>query len=111
MRLPHPGELRHRIDLGITVSTINANGFPVDTDTVIATVWASVEDASSKWFHSGDADQAQRGLSFIIRWRNDIRPGMWVAFDGKRYAITGTGEYDFRKRYLLLNTQCVEGVL
>ena len=29
---PHPGELRHKIEIGYTENTINENGYPAPTD-------------------------------------------------------------------------------
>lgn len=110
MNTPHPGELRNRIRIGRTVSEINANGYPAETDTVIATVWAGITDAASQYYHEADADNAQRGLSFSIRWRRDIQPGMWVEWNGKKYTITSIGEFDFKRRYMKLVTEAVEGV-
>lgn len=110
MNTPHPGELRHRIHIGRTVNTINENGYPTETDTTIATVWAGITDAASKYYHEADVDNARHGLSFSIRWRHDVEPGMWVDWNGKRYTITSVGEFDFKRRYMKLVAEAVEGV-
>ena len=62
MYVPHPGDLRHKIDIGVTTNVVNENGYPVETDSVLHHVWAGVEDESSRWFHAADADNAERGL-------------------------------------------------
>lgn len=110
MKIPHPGLLSHKIDIGHTVSVTNENGFPTETDVTLYTVWASVEDGSSRWFRNADADNEQRVLTFNIRWILGIRPGMWVRFQGEKRTITEVGEYDFRRRYLKLDTQETKGV-
>lgn len=110
MRIPHPGELNTRVEIGVTMNTVGENGYPACTDSIVATVWAGVEDGASKWFYAADSDVARRGISFIIRWRQDVRPGMWIRFRGVRYLITEIGEYDFRRRYMRLVTQAQEGV-
>ena len=110
MKMPHPGDLRHMIVIGNTVNEINDNGYPEDTDVTVCRVWAGMEDASGRWFESADAENAQRGIRFIIRWRSDVITGMWVEHGGKRYTITDIGEYDFKRRYMQLTTECVEGV-
>ena len=111
MKTPRPGDLRHRISIGSAGSEINENGYPEDGDSVLCTVWAGVEDASGKWLESADAENALRGIHFIIRWRTGIMPGMWIEHESKRYTITAIGEYDFKRRYMELSAERVEGVM
>ena len=99
------------IAIGNTVNEINDNGYPEDTDVTVCRVWAGMEDASGRWFESADAENAQRGIRFIIRWRSDISAGMWVEYEGKRHTITDIGEYDFKRRYMQLTTERIEGVV
>ena len=107
---PHPGQLRHMVSIGQTVNEINENGYPAETDTILCRVWADVKDDSSGYTHTGEADTAERGLCFVIRWRGDIRPGMWVLWRDEKQRITRLGEYDFKRRYLKLITESVKGV-
>lgn len=102
--IPHPGQLRHLIGIGRTSSVTNENGYPQEMDTILCTVWAAAEDDSSRYTFAGQAETAQRGLCFIIRWRGDIQPGMWVMWNGEKQTITKLGEYDFKRRYLKLTT-------
>ena len=108
--IPHPGQLRHMIEIGRTVNAVNENGYPIETDEVVCRVWAAVEDDSSRYLIAGDAETAERGLRFIIRWRGDIRPGMWVRFRDEKHQIEKVEEYDFRRRYLKLTTESSKGV-
>ena len=110
MYVPHPGDLRHKIDIGVTTNVVNENGYPVETDSVLHRVWAGVEDESSRWFHAADADNAERGLVFIIRFLPDIAPGMWILWNGEKQLITKIGEYDFKHRYMKLTTVSAKGV-
>ena len=107
---PHPGQLRHIVTIGQTVNAVNENGYPAETDFVVCRVWAAVQDESSGYTHTGDADNAERGLRFVIRWRGDIRPGMWVLWRGEKQRITKFGEFDFKRRYLELVTESNKGV-
>ena len=109
-KLEHPGALRHLVEIGQTVNEINENGYPAPTDRVICRVWAAAEDDSSRYIFSADAENAERGLAFTIRWRDDIRPGMWVMWNGEKQIITKLGEYDFKRRYMKLTTEAIEGV-
>ena len=110
MKIPHPGELRHLVEIGRTVNAVNENGYPVETDQEVCRVWAAAEDASSRYFFAADAENAGRGLCFIIRWRADVQPGMWVKWNGEKQNIIALGEYDFKCRYLQLTTESVKGV-
>ena len=51
---PHPGDLRHRVEIGYTENTINENGYPAEKDIVICKVWASAIDASNQHYRSAD---------------------------------------------------------
>ena len=108
--IPHPGQLRHLIDIGRTANVTNENGYPQETDAVLCTVWAAAEDDSSRYTFAGQAETAQRGLCFTIRWRGDVQPGMWVRWNGEKHTITTLGEYDFKCRYLKLTTISTKGV-
>lgn len=110
MRVPHPGDLRHLVKIGQTINTVNENGYPVEMDQVLCRVWAAAEDDSSRFFFSADAENAERGLCFIIRWRSDIRPGLWIMWNNEKQLITKLGEYDFKRRYMKLTTESVKGV-
>ena len=107
---PHPGQLRHMVEIVRTVNAANENGYPVETDEIVCRVWAGIEDDSSRYLIAGNAETAERGLRFIIRWRGDITPGMWVRFRDEKHGITKLGEYDFKHRYLKLTTTSVKAV-
>ena len=110
VKIPHPGQLRNLVEIGRTLNALNDNGYPVETDETLCRVWAAVEDGSSRYLIAGDAGTAARGLIFIIRWRGDIRPGMWVRFREEKNRIEKVEEYDFKRRYLKLSTASAEGV-
>ena len=98
------------VEIGRTVNSVNENGYPVTNDQVICQVWAGCEDDSSRYFFSADAENAERGLCFVIRWRSDICAGMWVMWNGEKQTITQIGEYDFKRRYMKLTTESAKGV-
>ena len=105
---PHPGDLRHRIQIGYTVNTINENGYPEPQDVIICNTWASVVDAGNQHFRSADVVNAE-GVLNTIRGR-DVKPGMWVCFNGEKWAVSTLGEYQFRRTYLGLKASPYEGV-
>ena len=110
--LPHPADLRHRIEIGYTQNTVNANGYPESEDVVLCRVWAAATDAGSQNDHSADVRNTETVVSFTIRYRADVVPGMWVLFRGKKWMISALREYGFRRIYLDLktsNVECISG--
>lgn len=107
---PHPGSLRHRIEIGRTESKINENGYPEPQDIVVFRVWADATDAGNQHYRSADVMNTEAVVNFTIRYREGIVPGMWVRFRGKKWIISTLGEYSFRRDYLGLKASIAEGV-
>ena len=107
---PHPGDLRHRVEIGYTENTINENGYPDEKDVIICKTWASAIDAGNQSYRSADVMNTEAVINFTIRYRADVQPGMWVLWNGQKQIITEIGEYDFKRRYLRLTTKSVKGV-
>ena len=110
MRIPHPGELRHLVEIGQTVNAINENGYPAPEDVVLCKVWASAVDAGNQHYRSADVMNTEQVINFTIRYRSDVKPGMWVKFRGEKWNITTLGEYSFAKTYLGLKASIAKGV-
>ena len=89
---PHPGSLRHLVEIGYTENAINENGFPEPTDHVLCKVWAAVTDAGNQHYRSADIMNTEAVVNFTIRYRSDVVPGMWVRFRGKKWFISTLGE-------------------
>ena len=49
-------------------------------------------------------------INFTIRYRPDVKPGMWVLFGGEKWEISTLGEYAFTKAYLGLKASVAKGV-
>ena len=107
---PHPGELRHKIEIGYTENTINENGYPAPTDVVVCRVWAAVTDAGNQHYRAADVMNTEAVINFTIRYREDIKPGMWVRFQGDKWNISTLGEYSFKRTYLGLKASLAKGV-
>ena len=45
-----------------------------------------------------------------IRYRKDVKPGMWVRFQDEKWIISTLGEYSFKRTYLGLKASIAEGV-
>ena len=107
---PHPGDLRHLVEIGYTENVINANGYPEANDVVICRVWSAVTDAGNQHFRSADVMNTEAVINFTIRYRSDIKPGMWVRWQGEKWNISTLGEYQFRRSYLGLKASIAKGV-
>ena len=107
---PHPGELRHRIQIGYTENVINENGYPTAQDVIVCSTWASVVDAGNQHYRAADVMNTEQVLNFTIRYRTDVKAGMWVLFQGEKWNISTLGEYSFRKTYLGLKASQGKGV-
>lgn len=107
---PHPGSLRHLVEIGYTENAVNENGFPEPTDHVLCKAWAAVTDAGNQHYRSADVMNTEAVVNFTIRYRSDVAPGMWVRFRNKKWFISTLGEYGFRNTYLGLKASISEGV-
>ncbi len=107
---PHPGDLKHRISIGYTENTINENGYPEARDIIFCTVWASAIDAGNQHYRSADVMNTEAVVNFTIRYRKDIKPGMWILFEDEKWTISTLGQYGFRKDYLGLKASMQKGV-
>ena len=104
-------DLAHDNVKAVAIARPNSSvGFCAEQALRNAGVWAAVEDDSSRYAFVGQAETAERGLCFVIRWRGDIQPGMWVLWRGEKQTITKLGEYDFKRRYLKLSTVAAKEV-
>ena len=107
---PHPGDLRHLVEIGYTENEVNEEGYPEPTDVVICKVWAAAVDAGNQHYRAADAMNTEAVINFTIRYRSDVKPGMWVRFQGEKWNISTLGEYQFKRTYLGLKATLPKGV-
>lgn len=107
---PHPGDLNQIVEIGYTENTVNENGYPNPTDVIICRVWAAVVDAGNQNYRAADVKNTEAVLNFTIRYRTDIKPGMWVKFQDEKWIISTLGEYQFKRSYLGLKASLAKGV-
>ena len=94
---PHPGDLCHLVEIGYTENAINKNGYPEPKDVVLCRVWASAVDAGNQHYRAADVMNTEQVVNFTIRYRKDVKPGMWVKFQDEKWIISTLGEYSFKK--------------
>ena len=88
---PHPGDLRHLVEIGYTESRVNENGYPEPTDVVLCRAWAAVTDAGNQHYRAADVMNTEAVVNFTIRYRADIVPGILVehitVYDDRRAVV------------------------
>lgn len=107
---PHPGDLKHLVKIGYTENVVNENGYPDPTDVILCEVWASAIDAGNQHYRAADAMNTEGVINFTIRWRSDVKPGMWVLFNDEKWVISTLGEYSFKREWLGLKASIAKGV-
>ena len=98
------------MQIGYTESIANENGYPEERDVIICRVWASATDAGNQHYRSADVMNTEQVVNFTIRYRDDIKPGMWVLFRGEKWYISTLGEYSFQRTYLGLKASMQKGI-
>ena len=66
---PHPGDLRHLVEIGYTENAVNDNGYPEPKDVVVCKTWASVVDAGNQHYRAADVMNTEQVINFTIRYR------------------------------------------
>ena len=61
-------------------------------------------------YRSADVMNTEAVVNFTIRWRNDVKPGMWVRFEDEKWDISTLGVYGFSHNYLGLKASIAKGV-
>jgi len=71
---PHPGDLRHLVEIGYTENTVNQNGYPDPRDVVVCKVWAAAVDAGNQHYRAADVMNTEAVINFTIRYRRTSSP-------------------------------------
>ena len=82
---------------------------PLSEATTVASLKETVNALLSALKAAGFMNTEQV-INFTIRYRPDVKPGMWVLFQGEKWNISTLGEYSFRKKYLGLKASIAKGV-
>lgn len=104
----NPGQMRDRITF-LTEKTI-PGPVPHQGYEPFVSVWAQVEYLKGREFWSAKAVNAETTVTFMIRYRNDIKSDMLVEFQGNQYNITAILPVDNKKSYILVHGKEVETV-
>ncbi len=94
------GDLRHRITLQQLTTTVNDNGFKVETWEEFKTIWAAVSNLHGREYYAAAAIQAENTVKFTIRYLEGLNTTMRILFQGKQYNITAIDNIKYRNRYI-----------
>jgi len=93
------GDLRHRITFQKHTTTINENGFEVETWEDYRTVWRQPATCMAEYYAAA-AVQAENTVKFTIRYLTGLDTTMRILFRGKQYNITAIDNIKYQNRYL-----------
>lgn len=96
----NPGDLRHRITLQRFTTTVNENGFEVETWDDFKTVWAAVSNLHGREYFAAAAVRQENTVRFTIRYLEGINTSMRILFRGKQYNITAIDNIKYQNRYM-----------
>ncbi len=94
------GDLRHRITFQKLTTSVNENGFEVETWEDFKTVWAAVSNLHGREYYAAAAVQAENTVKFTIRYLTGLDTTMRIVFQGKQYNITAIDNIKYQNRYL-----------
>jgi SPP1 family predicted phage head-tail adaptor len=94
------GDLRHRITFQKLTTSVNENGFEVETWEDMRTVWAAVSNLHGREYFAAAAVQAENTVKFTIRYLPDIDTTMRISFRDKQYNITSIDNIKYQNRFI-----------
>lgn len=83
------GTLRHRVTLQVRAPSQDAEGQPDGAWGNVATVWAAVEDISTRELVRGGIESGQATTRITCRYRTDITSGMRAVHGDRTFEIIG----------------------
>ncbi len=98
-----PGEMRAEISIIRRDVSINGNGYPSFTDTVVRTCRAKFSQTSGTEIIKSNADFAELKVRFLVRWTSTpIERRMLVKYSDAEYEIKYINSYGDSKKYVEL---------
>lgn len=94
------GDLRHRVTFQKHTTSVNDNGFEVETWEDFKTVWAAVSNLHGREYYAAAAVQAENTVKFTIRYLEGLNTTMRILFQGRQYNITALDNIKYRNRYI-----------
>jgi SPP1 family predicted phage head-tail adaptor len=83
----NPGKLRHRVAILEKQTTVDPDGYPVNTWVAVTTLWVSVEPIAGREYFRAAAVQAQHQVRFTMRYQKGITSDMRLRYAEQDYEI------------------------
>lgn len=83
-----------RIELIAATNMQDEEGYPVETLTTVATLWAYFRHLSGKEIFAASAVQNTEEVLFILNWRSDITPAHVIRYNGVLWNITRVDTFE-----------------
>jgi SPP1 family predicted phage head-tail adaptor len=93
------GEMKHRITLQKLATSVNQNGFEINTWQDYNTVWAKVSNLSGREYFQAAGTQAEKTVKFTIRYLQDLNTDLRISFEGKQFNITSIDNIRYEGKY------------
>ncbi|MDD2199792.1 MAG: phage head closure protein [Bacteroidales bacterium] len=91
MKQINTGELNRQITIQEYTTSINDNGFSVETWTDVLTTFAKVENTNGSRFFGAETDNVSKTSKFTIRYRSILKTKydkqLRVSYDNKYYTV------------------------
>lgn len=103
------GDLRLRVKLQKPVFTTNERGMRIPTWETVRDVMAGKRDVSGREFYIAQAYNAEKTVTFVIRWRDDVTTQWRVVHNGVSYNIMEVNHLGYMRDYMHLKCEAVTG--
>ena len=99
----NPGELNKKISIYSKSSGTDADGYPLNTETLVHSCWAKFSRTSGTEAIKSNADFESLNVRFLIRYTTKtITRKMIVKYNGKNYEIDYLNDYEDSHEYIEL---------
>ncbi len=102
--LPNAGNLNKKVSIIKTIISQDEEGNRLCQDSLVCQVWAGVQDATMREYYEAARNQMDHVVNFSVRYRPDIKEGMFVLLSGEKYEIKQVNAFLHKRDYLTLKT-------
>ena len=96
----NPGELNKKINIYSKTTTMDTEGYPVETPILFHSCWAKFSRTSGTEITKANADMAEVKVRFLIRYKKEINRKMTVEYNGEEYEIVFINDYEDNHAYI-----------
>lgn len=102
------GDLRNRITIQQFTTTVNANGFEVQSWVDYKSTWSAITNLYGREYYQAAAVQAEKTVKFTIRYDSNINTDMRIVFNSKNYDIKFIDNIKYANKFIEIQAMEVE---